>query len=183
MKRLAIAILSGTLVLVAILPVLGSQAAGAQQKKPPSAPPLLNLLQGFYINNLQQALELTDEQYPRVANSLKEFVRETYDIEVPQKNKATNQLKQGVNRGASEDELARLIKEFDQIYADDHAARERFFVTVDPLLQISQRAKLRLYVAQKELQVQHLIQVSQGAPGNAPAPAPPAAPTKPSPNQ
>ncbi len=184
MKRLAILTILTALAISTTFPSFGSQAA--QQKKAAGAPPLLNVLQGFYIANLQQQLELTDEQFPRVANLLKEFVRDSYDIEFPRKSRAINQLRQAVNRGGSEEDLIRLTKEYDQVYSDDHAVREKFFASVDPILQVSQRAKLRVYIFQKEQQVSRFIQLSQNPGGSAaatPAPANPAPPAKPLPNQ
>jgi hypothetical protein len=182
-KRLAILTLSTALAIVAAFPSFGSQAG--QQKKAAAVPPLLNVLQGFYIANLQQGLELTDEQFPRVSNLLREFVRDTYDIEGPRRNRALNQLRQAVNKGGSEEELSRLTKEYDQVYADGLAVRDKFFASVDPILQVSQRAKLRVYIFQKEQQVSHFIQLSQNPTGNNPAPPPsnPAPPAKPSPHQ
>ena len=85
-------------------------------------------------------------------------------------------------RPASEEDLARLTKEYDQVYSDDHAVREKFFSSVDPILQVSQRAKLRWYIFQKEQQVSKFIQLSQNPAGNpapTPAPANPAPPQKP----
>ena len=158
MKRLAILTVSATLAISGAVSFFAAPAA--QQKKAANMPPLLNLLQGLYINNLQQNLELTDEQFPKVAAFLKDFVRDSFDIEVPRKNRAINQLRQAVLRGtvtltggvrsATEEDLSRLSKEYDQIYADDHAVREKFFANVDPILQVSQRAKLRFYIFQKE---------------------------------
>jgi hypothetical protein len=116
-----------------------------------------------------------------VSALLKEFVRDSYDIEGPSRNRALNQLNQAVKRGASDEDLARLTKEYDQIYVDGQAVRDKFFAGVDPILQVSQRAKLRVYIFQKEQQVARFIQLSQNQGGNAaaapaPAPAPPAKP-------
>jgi len=142
-------------------------------------PNLLNLLQGLYINNLQQTLELTDDQFSKLAVFLKEFVRDSYNINIPQKNQARRELNQALQRGANDEELSRLIKEYDQIFIADRAVRDKFFASADPLLQVSQRAKLRIYIFQKEQQIARLIQQSQNptpTPGKPPA-------TKPSPHQ
>src|SRR5437870_1849345 len=135
---------------------------GGRQQRPLNAPALLEVVLGLYINDLQQRVELTDDQFLKIASFLKEFVRESYDIVGPRKNRALAQLRRALmTPRASDDELARLTKEYDQIDTDDHAARQKFFANVDPLLQVSQRARLRLHIYQKEQQLSRLMQISQ----------------------
>ena len=177
MKRFAIVLTLGFVLATGTTASFGRQ--GGRQQRPLNAPALLEVVLGLYINDLQQRVELTDDQFLKIASFLKEFVRESYDIVGPRKNRALAQLRQALMRGASEDELARLTKEYDQIDTDDHAARQKFFANVDPLLQVSQRARLRLHIYQKEQQLSRLMQISQN-PALAPKPVPP--PQKPSPN-
>jgi len=148
--------------------LLSSGSQTPAPKRPP-APPLLDVVQGLYINQLQQQVELNDDQFVKVAALLKEYLREQNEIGGQRRARARNQLVQAINRNAPDEELVPLIKDFDQIEVDRQASLERFYTSVDPLLQTRQRAKLRIYIVRKEDQIRQLIQAAQ-------IPAPPPRP-------
>jgi Spy/CpxP family protein refolding chaperone len=157
----------------------------AGQKKVPPPPPYFEVIQGLYINQLQQFLELTDDQYLKIAELLKEYLRSQYELQVPSRNRARNQLAQAVNHGASDEELTALTQEFDRVEGELSAARQSFLSKADPILQVRQRARLRLYMVNKENQIQNLIRASQNpATVTRPQSPPPSQPPqKPLPNQ
>jgi hypothetical protein len=158
-KRLANIVLPVSIAITGTILSFGGQAA--QEKKLPPPPPYFEVVQGLYINQLQQFMELTDDQYLKVATLMKDFLRRRYEIEGPGRTRALNQLRQGVNRGASDEQLVLLTQEFDRIEGDVSVARQEFLTKADPLLQIRQRAKLRLYMVNKDTQLLRLIQAAQ----------------------
>src|SRR5438132_11104618 len=67
---------------------------------------------GFYVNQFQKAGEVTPEVFGRILPFLQQFVQDRFEIS-QRRTRALNQLRQGVNRGAAEDELKRLVRELD----------------------------------------------------------------------
>jgi hypothetical protein len=161
---MASVICSGTVV------SFGSQAG--QRRGIPQPPPYFEAILGLYINQLQQFMELTDDQYLKLAALLKDYLRARYELDGPSRNRAISQLKQAVNRGATDDELTAAMQEFDRIDGDLVTTRQTFLAKADPMLQLRQRAKLRVYIVNKDNQVHNLIQASQN-PGAVPKPAAP----------
>ena len=178
MKRLGIVVVGLSVASGGSLLTLGRQAP-AQQRRPNAAPPLLDVVQGLYINQLQQFLELTDEQYLKIATLLKDYVRDRYQLDALTRTRTLNQLRQAVKDGAPDDRLVSLTQEFDRVETDLGSVRQKFFAGVDPLLQVRQRAQLRIYIVQKDNQILNLMKAAQN-PGGVPKPpqnppAPPAA--------
>lgn len=159
MKRVAISVVLTSLIAGGTALSFGGQAAG--QRKAPPPPPYFEVIQGLYINQLQQFIELTDDQYLKIAALLKDYLRSQYELQVPCRNRALNQLRQAVNRGAADEELIPLTQEFDRIEGELSAVRQNFLTKVDPMLQVRQRARLRLYMVNKDNQILKLIQASQ----------------------
>ena len=134
-------------------------AAKAEQLRP--SPPMLDIIQGLYISQLQQLPDFTDEQRTAIIPPLKEYLRVRSEIGGPRRQRALNQLRQAVNRGAADEEIAKLIQEFDHIDGDVVAAREKFFASADPLLNVRQRARLRIFQVNMEHRISLLIQLSK----------------------
>jgi hypothetical protein len=61
------------------------------------------------------------------------------------RTRALNQLREAIQRGGSEDDLKRLIRDFDAADADYQSNQEKFLANVDPLLDTRQQAKLRIF--------------------------------------
>jgi hypothetical protein len=76
--------------------------------------------------------------------------------------RAQRELQQAINRGASDDDLSRLIQQFDRIETDVQAAQARFLANADPILTLRQRAWLRIWQMRVEDRIRRLIQ--EGAP-------------------
>jgi hypothetical protein len=139
----------------------------AQQKLQPQRPAvagrggMLGLIQGMYINQLQRQTEITDDQFVKVVPFLRQYIAERSEIEGPRRIAARRQLNQAVLRGASDEELTPLIEQFDRVDADLQESQLKFLRNVDPLLNIRQRARLRVHLIQTEERIRRLIEESQ----------------------
>jgi hypothetical protein len=139
----------------------------AQQKRQPQRPAvagrggMLGLIQGMYINQLQRQTEITDDQFVKIVPFLRQYIAERSEIEGPRRIAARRQLNQAVLRGASDEELTALIEQFDRVDADLQESQLKFLRNVDPLLNIRQRARLRVHLIQTEERIRRLIEESQ----------------------
>ena len=121
-------------------------ASAAQRKGPP--PPMIQLIEGIYVNSLRQQgrqVEITDEQINRILPFLRQYVEDRNQIGGARRLRIQKDLQQALNRAASDEELSRLIQQFDRIDADVRAAQEQFLSSTDPILTIRQRAWLRVW--------------------------------------
>jgi hypothetical protein len=137
-----------------------------QQKLQPQRPAaagrgMLGLIQGMYINQLQRQTEITDDQFVKIVPFLRQYIAERSEIEGPRRIAARRQLNQAVLRGASDEELTPLIEQFDRVDADLQESQLKFLRNVDPLLNIRQRARLRVHLIQTEERIRRLIEESQ----------------------
>jgi hypothetical protein len=122
---------------------------------------MLPLIQGMYINQLQRQTEITDDQFGKIVPFLRQYIAERSEIDGPRRIAARRQLNQAVMRGASDEELTQLIEQFDRVDADLQESQIKFLRNVDPLLNIRQRARLRVHLMQTEERIRRLIQESQ----------------------
>jgi|RhiMethySRZTD1v2_1073278.scaffolds.fasta_scaffold955686_2 hypothetical protein len=137
--------------------------ARVQQQRPAAAARggMLPLIQGMYINQLQRQTEITDDQFVKIVPFLRQYVAERSEIDGPRRIAARRQLNQAVMRGASDEELTPLIEQFDRVDAELQESQIKFLRSVDPLLNIRQRARLRVHLMQTEERIRRLIQESQ----------------------
>ena len=142
-----------------------AQRPGAQ------VPPMLDVIQGLYLTKLQQQTEINEEQYAKLKPLLQDYLRERTELGGPRRMRAQRQLAQGVNKGASEDELVALMREFDRIDTDVAGSKLRFLALADPSLTVRQRARLRIFLVNMENEINRLIRLSQN-----PNPPPPPRP-------
>src|SRR5438445_1364555 len=99
---------------------------------------------GFYVGQFQQQTDVSNEVFAKILPFLQQFVQDRFEIS-QRRTRALNQLRQAVQRGGSEDDLKRLIREFDAADADSQSNQEKFLGNVDPLLDARQQAKLRIF--------------------------------------
>ena len=138
-----------------------------------NAAPVVPLIQGFYINQLRQQArqaEISEDQVNRLLPVLRQYLEERNEAGGTRRLRAQRELQQAFNRGASDDELSRLIQQFDRIETDVQAAQARFLASADPILTLRQRAWLRLWQTRVEERIRRLIQ--EGAPRGSDEPAP-----------
>jgi hypothetical protein len=142
---------------------------------------MIQLIQGMYVNALRQQakqVEITDDQVNRILPYLRQYVEDRNEIGGTRRLRIQRDLQQALIRGASDEELTRLIQQFDRVDADVRAAQEQFLSNTDPILTVRQRAWLRVWQLRVEERIRRLIQ--EGAPQPPPPTAvPPTPPPRP----
>jgi hypothetical protein len=68
-----------------------------------------------------------------------------------------------VNRGGSDDDIKRMIRELDQADADGQGNQEKFLANVDPLLDTRQQAKVRIFQAMSDQRIRQMLDRIQNA--------------------
>lgn len=129
----------------------GAPPRGAQN------PPVLDMIEGFYVSQLPGMVELSDEQFVKILPVLRQSLRDRFEIST-RRTRATNQLRQATQRGSSDEELTRLVRELDRADNDVQSNREMFLASVDPLLTPRQQARLRMSLIMIEQRVGNMIQ-------------------------
>jgi hypothetical protein len=145
-------------------------------------PDMLALIQGLYVQALrqqgQQQAELTDDQINRIVPLLRQYLQDRNQVDGVRRQRVRNQLQQSLTRGASDEDLTRMIQDFDQVNTDAHASQERFLTSVDPILTVRQRAWLRLFQLRMEDRISNYIRENTQPPVS-----PPPAPANTKPNE
>jgi hypothetical protein len=148
-----------------VLAILAGTLAFSQQKAPPqrAAIPrrvLQDAVLGFYISEFQKQAEVSPEVFGKILPFLQQFVQDRFEIS-QRRTRALNQLRQAVQRGASEDDLKRLVHDFDSADADFQANQEKFLTNVDPLLEPKQQAKLRIFQVMADNRMRQMLMTVQ----------------------
>jgi hypothetical protein len=98
---------------------------------------------GFYVRQFQQDTDVTPEVFSKILPFIDQFLKDRFEIS-QRRTRALSQLRQAIQRNGSEDELKRLIRELDAADSEFQANQEKFLTNVDPLLNLRQRAKVRV---------------------------------------
>jgi hypothetical protein len=111
----------------------------------------------FYVKQLQQDGEIAPDVFTnKIIPYLQQFLDERFEIS-ERHDRALRQLRQAVNRSASEDEYKQFVRELDSADADFQANHEKFYKNVDPLLNPRQQAKLRILQNMADNQIRQLL--------------------------
>jgi hypothetical protein len=143
------------------LVILAGSLAFSQQKAPPQraaipARVLRDAVLGFYVSEFQKQAEVAPETFGRILPFLQQFVQDRFEIS-QRRTRALNQLRQGIQRGASDEDLKRLVHDFDSADADFQANQEKFLSSVDPLLDAKQQAKLRIFQVMADNRMRQIL--------------------------
>ena len=111
---------------------------------------------GFYVSEFQKQAEVSPEVFAKILPFLQQFVQDRFEIS-QRRTRALNQLRQGIQRGGSDEELKRLIHDFDTADADFQSNQEKFLSNVDPLLDPRQQAKLRLFQVMADNRMRQML--------------------------
>ena len=82
------------LIPVLLLLILSTSAALSQQRQPlrPGQPALEDMVEGFYVSQFQQQVEVADEQYVKILPVLRQQLKERREIS-GRRTRALNQLR------------------------------------------------------------------------------------------
>ncbi len=135
------------------------------QQRPRVNGPLQDVVLGFYISQFQQVAEVNDEVFAKILPFLREFVSARFEISA-RRTRSLNQIRQLTNRGGSEEEIKRMVKELDQADADGLANQQKFLTNTDPLLTARQQAKVRIFQAMADQRIRQMLDRIQNATPN-----------------
>lgn len=167
----------------------GAAAMLASQQRNPNAGvgvTIQQLTETYYIKDIQNFVGLTDDQFVKILKPLNQYLAERAQI-AQRHNRALNQMRQGIQRNASESEIKPFIAEVDKADQERQASIDRFHAAADAVLNVVQQAKLRVFTENVETRLNNMaLQAALRArgwtpPANPnPPPAAPAAPSAPS---
>jgi hypothetical protein len=172
MKRIA----AGVLLFAAISITYGAPPQDKQQRQlRPNAAQRRSLVEdavlGFYVKQFQQSAEVAPEVFAKILPFLEQFVHDRFEIS-QRRTRALNQLRQGLNRGASEDELKRLVRELDAADGEFQMNQQKFLTNVDPLLNGRQQAQVRVLQNMADNRIRQMLNAVQNPAGQRQNPAP-----------
>ncbi|HYR83044.1 MAG TPA: hypothetical protein VE422_03085 [Terriglobia bacterium] len=151
---------------------LRDKAANREEKQAARTPAIEDAVLGYYINQFPQVAEIGDDVFVKVLPHLRQFVRDRFEIS-QRRNRALNTIRNIVQRDDSEEDLKRLIREFDKADADIQSNQERFLANVDPLLTTHQQARARLFLMIADNRIRQILNQVQNNANRAAQPAPP----------
>jgi hypothetical protein len=114
----------------------------------------------FYVRQFQQDTEVAPEVFSKILPFIDQYVKDRFEIS-QRRVRALNQLRQAIERNGSEDELRRLIRELDAADSEFQANQEKFLTNVDPLLNLRQRAKVRILQTMAENRIRQSVNAVQ----------------------
>ena len=137
----------------------------------PGGAPIDDVVEAFYIRRLPAQVQLNDTQLAKVLPFLRQAIRERLEIAM-RRTRTLNELRQLIQQGGSDDDVKRLVRDFDKADSDQQTSQEKFLANVDPLLTIRQQARLRVSLANIEQQLRRAINQAGGPAQPGPAEPP-----------
>jgi Spy/CpxP family protein refolding chaperone len=167
--------------------VLCVPAAGAQEGREDGrrhGPPqdhVFKMVDSYFINNLKQRLDLTDEQLTRVVPHVQRLQSDRREL-AQRRMRAMRELNRVLLSGtATEAAVRELLREVKAVEAEEPATLGRDREAIDAVLSPVQQAKYRLLEAEVERRVRHAMARARGGrrPSRAPRQAEPERQTPP----
>jgi Spy/CpxP family protein refolding chaperone len=167
--------------------VLAGPAAGAQEgreggRRPgPPQDHVFKMVDSYFINNLKQRLDLTDEQLTRVVPHVQRLQSDRREL-AQRRMRAMRELNRVLLSGtATEAAVRELLREVKAVEAEEPATLGRDREAIDAVLSPVQQAKYRLLEAEVERRVRHAMARARGGrrPSRAPRQAEPERQTPP----
>jgi hypothetical protein len=119
------------------------------------------LMDAYLISNLQESLGLTDEQFARALPLVKRLQSDRRDF-AKRRMQALRQLRKDLLSGsATESGVLEMLKELKNASADERAGTVRNLEALDGVLTPIQQAKYRVFEAEVDLRLRHLLARSQ----------------------
>jgi len=119
------------------------------------------LMDAYLISNLQESLGLTDEQFARAMPLVKKLQADRRDFARRRMQALRLLRKTLVSGAATEASVADLLKEVKSVSSEERAATLRNAEALDAVLTPLQQAKYRVFEAEVDLRLRHLLARSQ----------------------
>lgn len=143
-------------------------AVGTAAHVPELRDETFRLMDAYMISNLQESLGLTDDQFARALPVVKKLQADRRAF-ARRRMGALRSLRKSLTSGAAtESSVADLLKEVKAASADEHAGTARNLEALDAVLTPLQQAKYRVFEAEVDLRLRHLLARSQAKAGSAP---------------
>jgi hypothetical protein len=119
------------------------------------------LMDAYLISNLQESLGLTDEQFGKALPLVKKLQSDRRDY-AKRRMQALRLLRKSLLSGsATEAGVVDLLKDLKNASAEERAGTERNLEVLDAVLTPIQQAKYRVFEAEVDLRLRHLLARSQ----------------------
>lgn len=119
------------------------------------------LMDAYFISNLQESLGLTEEQFSKALPLVKKLQSDRRDF-ARRRMQALRLLRKALSSGtATEAGVVDLLKELKAASADERAGTLRNLEVLDAVLTPIQQAKYRVFEAEVDLRLRHLLARSQ----------------------
>ena len=119
------------------------------------------LMDAYLISNLQESLGLTDEQFAKAMPLVKKLQSDRRDF-AKRRMQALRMLRKTLLSGsATEASVADLLKEVKSVSTEERAATVRTAEALDAVLTPLQQAKFRVFEAEVDIRLRHLLARSQ----------------------
>lgn len=119
------------------------------------------LMDAYLISNLQESLGLTDEQFARAMPLVKKLQSDRRDF-ARRRMQALRSLRRSLVSGsATEAGVAELLKDVKNASTEERAATVRNVDALDAVLTPLQQAKFRVFEAEVDIRLRHLLARSQ----------------------
>lgn len=141
------------------------KATGEQNQPAAHVPELrdetFRLVDAYFISNLQESLGLTNEQFARVLPLVKKVQSDRRDF-AKRRMQALRQLRKTLTAGsATEASVTDLLKDLKAASADERAGTFNNLEALDAELTPLQQAKYRVFEAEVDMRLRHLLARSQ----------------------
>lgn len=119
------------------------------------------LVDAYFISNIQESLGLTNEQFARILPLVKKVQSDRRDF-ARRRMQALRQLRKTLSSGsATEASVTELLKDLKAASADERAGTLTNLEALDAELTPLQQAKYRVFEAEVDLRLRHLLARSQ----------------------
>jgi hypothetical protein len=125
--------------------------------RPRAEAAIADVVQGLFIAQFQQQVQVSDEQYVKILPLLRQGI-EGMRTNANRSLVAVNRLRQLIRANASEDELNTQIREVDESQRQTMAAQQAFVSKIDPFLTADQKARFRLFQSTFDQRLRELMQ-------------------------
>jgi len=147
-----------------------TEKAKTERKDSPEAPvghtPQLRdetfrLMDAYLISNLQESVGLTDEQFAKALPLVKKLQADRRDLARRRMQSLRTLRKSLVAGTATEASVAEMLKDLKNASTDERAATLRNTEALDAVLTPLQQAKFRVFEAEVDVRLKHLLARSQ----------------------
>jgi hypothetical protein len=146
-----------SVLMTGVLSAQGLQPNPNRPVRPRAEAAIADVVQGLFIAQFQEQVQVSDEQYVKVLPLLRQGI-EGMRTNANRSLMAINRLRQMINTNASEDDLNAQIREVDEAERQSKAAQQTFVSKVDPFLTTEQKARFRLFQSTFDLRLRELMQ-------------------------